>query len=341
MPNAHLQTLQEIALLETRYRTPDGPLAARIGGLCRSIHDERAGIWLERAVADEPSWQNRWNLTHWLWTLGEFDKGFELSSDILEGWHRQAHPGCENLPLLTSLNNAKGKRVLVSNYGGIGDLLHRCRHLKPLAEAGVDFALHLSLRCRGAADLMRQSAIPLTETAEGFDYLLPDTHIPSLLGVYPAIRAEGYVRADAALVESWRKKLPREFAALCWRAGPEPQGFHPWKRRSTTLARAMAEVTNDLPLVSLQNDLLAVEAHPRLLHHPTDIDDLCAILTLAAEIVTVDTLAANAAGALGCDFTILLPPWPDWRWHHGQMPNPWYRGAKTRWIEDEQFPLQL
>lgn len=226
--------------------------------------------------------------------------------------------------------------MLVSNYGGIGDLLHRCRHLKPLAEAGVDFALHLSLRCRGAANLLRLNGIPLAENVAGYDAWIPDTHIPSLLSIYPAILAQGYLKADPALIESWRARLPQEFAALCWRAGPEPETFHPWRRRSTTLARAMAEVTDDLPLVSLQSALLEGEAHPRLIHHPTNIDDVCAILSLAAEIVTVDTLAANAAGALGCDFTILLPRWPDWRWHHGQMPNPWYQGAKARWIEDER-----
>lgn len=262
--------------------------------------------------------------------------GFKLSQDFLRDSHLWDHPECRGLPLLTSENRRPGMRVAVTDHGGSGDLVHRCRHLPLLHEAGFDYGLRLSDYNKGLANLLRLNGIPLAESLDGFDAWIPDTHIPSLLGIYPAIRSEGYLKADPQLVESWRKKLPGEFAALCWRAGPEPETFHPWRKRSTTLARAMAEASDGLPLVSLQHQLLDGEAHPRLIHQPTTIDDVSAILTLAAEVVTVDTLAANAAGALGKDFTILLPRWPDWRWHHGQMPNPWYRGAKTSWIEEER-----
>jgi hypothetical protein len=337
MPEPDQLILTEISDLEGRYRAPDATLAARIGGLLRSIRNERAGPWLERAAADDPaSWQNRWNLAHWLWTLGELERGFALCHDILERWHLETHPECQKLPLLKPGDSIRNKRVLVTNYGGIGDLFHRCRHLALLQDAGTDYALHLSDRCRGAAHLMRFNEIPLASSTDGFDVWIPDTHIPQFLGIYPAIRSEGYLKADPSLMDIWRQRLPDDFAALCWRSGPEPEGFHPKKSRSASLKRAIAEVKGDLPLVSLQNELQEGEAHPRLLHQPTDIDDLCAVLCLAAQIVTVDTLAANAAGALGCDFTILLPPWPDWRWHHGQTPNPWYQGARPSWIEDER-----
>ncbi len=48
------------------------------------------------------------------------------------------------------------------------------------------------------------------------------------------------------------------------------------------------------------------------------------MITALDRVVTVDTLVAHLAGALGRPVWMLVPFVPDWRWLLGRDDSPWY-----------------
>ena len=46
-------------------------------------------------------------------------------------------------------------------------------------------------------------------------------------------------------------------------------------------------------------------------------------------VVSVDTAAAHAAGAVGTPLVLLLPPAPDWKWQPHASRPPWYESARV------------
>jgi ADP-heptose:LPS heptosyltransferase len=59
-----------------------------------------------------------------------------------------------------------------------------------------------------------------------------------------------------------------------------------------------------------------------------DFTDTAAIISLLDIVISVDTVAAHLAGALGKPVMILLPYAADFRWMHWREDTPWYPTAK-------------
>jgi len=77
-------------------------------------------------------------------------------------------------------------------------------------------------------------------------------------------------------------------------------------------------------LDGLSKDCKVLNLSPEI----TSFEDTAAILTLADELVTVDTSVAHLAGALGRQVRVLLPLIPDWRWLLDRADSPWYPTAR-------------
>jgi hypothetical protein len=92
----------------------------------------------------------------------------------------------------------------------------------------------------------------------------------------------------------------------------------------------------DATFVSLQKDPRPNDA--TVLRERHDIIDLTADLTGFSEtaalvccldlVITVDTILAHLAGALGCPTSILLPYTPDYRWLFDRDDSPWYPSVR-------------
>jgi ADP-heptose:LPS heptosyltransferase len=66
---------------------------------------------------------------------------------------------------------------------------------------------------------------------------------------------------------------------------------------------------------------------PQVVHLGDQLDtfaDTAAIISLLDVVVSVDTVIAHLAGALGARTWVLLPYVPEWRWLMGRENSPWY-----------------
>jgi hypothetical protein len=60
----------------------------------------------------------------------------------------------------------------------------------------------------------------------------------------------------------------------------------------------------------------------------TDIRDTAALILNLDLVVTVDTMTAHLAGALGRPVWLLLPACADWRWMLDRTRTPWYPSVR-------------
>jgi hypothetical protein len=59
-----------------------------------------------------------------------------------------------------------------------------------------------------------------------------------------------------------------------------------------------------------------------------DFGDTMAVLDSLDLVVTVDTVVAHLAGAMGKPVWLMLPFAPDWRWQLDRADSPWYPTAR-------------
>jgi ADP-heptose:LPS heptosyltransferase len=153
-----------------------------------------------------------------------------------------------------------------------------------------------------------------------------------------------YLRADANLVEYWRKELAPLGGfkiGIAWQGNPN----HHWDRyRSVPLSHfeSLAKVEG-VKLVSLQKGAGAEQLHagqianlPEAAERLSILDlkdrldktdafvDTAAILMNLDLVITVDTALAHLAGALGVPVWVALAITPDWRWLLEREDSPWY-----------------
>lgn len=125
---------------------------------------------------------------------------------------------------------------------------------------------------------------------------------------------------------------------LSWRH-PDPEAA----RRSIPLETVLDAVA--IPgrtVVSLQRSMTTEErdyAGDRLILEPdpdpNDVDALAARVAACDVIVTVDSLVAHVAAALGLDTRVLLDNGADARWGLGRARTAWYPTARLYWQDHD------
>ncbi len=216
-----------------------------------------------------------------------------------------------------------GRQVLVRCYHGLGDTLQFCRFLAALRPRVAGLTLEAQPELLG-----------LLQDLPGPDRLLafhPDRptpasecdveimELPHLLRTAPG--AAPYVSAAPL-----PRPAPGRLVGVCWQAG----GWDP--RRSVPLPMlAPLAALPGIGLVSLQRGPGAAQAGspgapPLLLagDDGMDIAEMARLLATLDLVVTVDTMVAHLAGALGRPAWVLLQADADWRWMAGRADSPWY-----------------
>jgi hypothetical protein len=252
---------------------------------------------------------------------GEFGAAWRVSDAVLRA---RGGASCAHLPRheqwVWDGRPLAGKRVRVRCYHGLGDTLQFVRFAR-------------ALRAREVTLWAQPELIPLLGTADGVDHLLP-LHDGAPEGEYDAevevmelahaVRCAPDALGPVPYLHAEPAPLPRDGrlnVGVVWRAGG-------WDERRSVPAALLAPLARvpGVALHLLQRGPALAEAPPGLGRDAGSDDVLHAARTMRALdlVVSVDSMPAHLAGALGVPVWTLLHAQPDWRWMDGRDDSPWY-----------------
>lgn len=218
-----------------------------------------------------------------------------------------------------------GKRVLVRCHHGLGDTIQFVRYLPQLQAVAAEVIVRA-----------QPKLLPLLQTADGIDTLLPlhdggpdedhydaDVEIMELAHVFRSTpttlpRAIPYLHATPMPLP---EHLPRPRVGVVWRSGDwNPERSIPFDRLAPLFRAARGH------LLVLQPGAHAAGWDRRNGEYlgEFDIPDYARVLKALDLLITIDSLPAHLAGALGVPVWTLLHHDPDWRWMEGRDDSPWY-----------------
>jgi hypothetical protein len=177
--------------------------------------------------------------------------------------------------------------------------------------------------------------VPFGEALPDFDVHLPLQSLPRALGTTPeTIPSElPYLKPDPALIERWRARMGESSAfrvGLCWAGNPRQANDRNRSMPGVEFA-GLAGIPN-LELFSLQCGPRAGELASLTVRHLggefRDVADTAAAIANLDLVISVDTMIAHLAGALGKPVWTLLSAAADWRYPAGRDETPWYPGMR-------------
>jgi tetratricopeptide (TPR) repeat protein len=227
-----------------------------------------------------------------------------------------------------------GRRILVWDEQGLGDLIQFCRYLPLLKSRGADVTLF------GRKSMVRLlSSLPVpphfVEAAPpeaGFDYQSALLSLPFAFGTSLATvpASVPYLRPEPARVATWAEHLGHHGfrIGICWHGNLKIN----LKRNMPLGSFAALAAIPGVRLISLMKDAapdiatgFAVESLSADFDASADAFlDTAAVMANCDLIVTSDTSVAHLAGALGRPVFLALRKAPDWRWLAAGTQSPWY-----------------
>jgi hypothetical protein len=257
---------------------------------------------------------------------GEWSRAWRISDALLRAragardWHRPRHQQAvwDGTPL-------DGRRVLLRCYHGLGDTIQFIRYAPRVASIAA-----------GLTVWAQPALIPLLRTMPGIGRLLPlhdgtpevaydvDVEVMELPHVFRTTL--GTLPAGIPYLHPPRRPAlgsGRDLAVgLVWRSGD-------WDGDRRSIPFALLA-----PLVSVPGVVLHIlQRGPGLEERPPgfgilsgsdDVLEAAALMASLDLVVTVDTMPAHLAGALGLPVWTLLAHDADWRWMEGRDDSPWY-----------------
>lgn len=254
---------------------------------------------------------------------GDFHAAWAISDHIL-AQRIQSGEVCSHLPrheqFVWNGEPLAGRRVFVRCYHGLGDTLQFVRLL-------AFPRLHAS-----EITLWAQPALfNLLQTVRGIDRLLPlhdgdpdvdyDVEL-EIMELPHAMRLDvSELPGPMPYIYVPVPPMPRggrRRIGVCWSAGE----WDPKRSISPSAMQPWASLTH-VRWFSLQYPPAVCEL-PAAPIASRDLVEMATRMQLLDLIITVDTMVAHLAGALGLPVWLLLPYVADWRWMHGRHDSPWY-----------------
>jgi Tfp pilus assembly protein PilF len=230
-----------------------------------------------------------------------------------------------------------GRTILLHAEQGFGDTIQFSRYAPLVKARGGRVVLEcqpalvsLIATCRGIDQIVaRNSPLP------HFDVQAALLSLPRILGTTLAtVPAEiPYLTADPAQIERWRQELagtPGFRIGIAWQGNPRHvndlhrscplhhferlarvQGVRLFSLQKGPGAEQLAAVAERWPLIDLGSRLETFQ-------------DTAGLLKNLDLVISVDSVAAHCAAALGLPAWMLLPFAPDWRWMLNREDTPWY-----------------
>ena len=258
---------------------------------------------------------------------GDWEAAWRVSDRLLlrRRHERLAHPLPRHLQSVWNGESLAGKRVLVRCYHGLGDTIQFIRFIAPLRRRAHNVILWA-----------QPQLLPLLDTVPGIDTLLPlhdgvpaaeyDVDIEIMELPYALRITLDTLPAAVPYVGRSTRAAPREtdsrpHVGLVWQSGT-------WDPRRSVPLELIQQLTDikEIRWKVLQRGpaLAAWGAHRAEIPAITTLMEEAAQLRALDLLISVDTLSAHLAGALGVRTWTLLPASADWRWMDDREDTPWY-----------------
>src|ERR1043165_7466618 len=255
---------------------------------------------------------------------GDFAAAWEISDRLLRERRAEAQP---QLPRwqqsIWDGSELRGNRVLVRCYHGLGDTIQFIRYAALLKQIAAEVIVWV-----------QPSLLPLLRSVKGIDRLLPlhdgvpdvkydvDVELSELAYVFrttlESVPAEvPYLFVEPAeIVSDERLRV-----GLIWQSGD-------WdERRSVPFSqvRRLREVRG-VEWHVLQREALGAgwDSELGMISGGDNPLDDARVMRALDLVISVDTMTAHLAGALGVKTWTLLPYDADWRWMLDRRDTPWY-----------------
>jgi tetratricopeptide (TPR) repeat protein len=309
-----------------------------------------AAAALRQAIALAPDLKiAQYNLALCLMLMGNYDEGFALyesrdTTPRLAGVSENEHG--KLMEIVSSISPwlgepLEGRRLLIWQEQGFGDLLMMLRYLPLLLEKGVT---EIILRCTPIQALARLvAAMPggdrvqvidlLAAVTPEVDFQCPQMSLPYLFGTRPETipRNIPYLVVPDEIAKPWKVRLNNLSGlkvGLVWSGNSNNRSDA--QRSITPALLAPLLAVAGVSFVSLQK--LAKDSpmaiHDGALHdwmnECTDFLDTAALIENLDLVIAVDTAVAHLAGALGKPVWLLNRLNTDWRWFQDREDSPWY-----------------
>jgi FkbM family methyltransferase len=235
-----------------------------------------------------------------------------------------------------------GKTIFLLAEQGMGDTVHFIRYaarLKQLYRCRVIASCHKPLLPLLQSVPGLDAAIPLGAEPNEYDVYAPLLSVPGMLGDVPdSFPAEvPYLRADEDRVAYWRDELVcygglrvglvwqgnRDYEADRLRSAPLA-AFEPLGRLKGVTLFSLQKGFGDEQLDGLAGRFPLVPLGRRLDNQGPPFFDTLAVIQSLDLVVTVDTVIAHLAGALGAPVWLALGYVCDWRWGQAGDRTIWY-----------------
>jgi hypothetical protein len=254
---------------------------------------------------------------------GDFAAAWLISDQVLQERLRTGED-CSDWPrhqqFIWNGKPLQGQRIFVRCYHGLGDTLQFVRLLAMPRLRAVEVTLWV-----------QPSLLKLLQTVRGIDRMLPlhegepdvcfDIDL-ELMELPHALRLElcdlpgpmPYIYVSGPTAPKSRTRR----VGVCWSGGD----WHPPRSIPADALQPWSSVPN-IRWFNLQYPpaRCALPAAPIACR---DIAELAVRMRLLDLVITVDTMTAHLAGALGMPVWLLLHDEPDWRWMRDRSDSPWY-----------------
>ena len=273
----------------------------------------------------------------------EYKKGFELYRCRYHKYDLYTNAEfVKNMSLIQSLEEVKGKKVLISFEQGFGDAIQFIRFSTLLASVKAEFSFYIQqpLQRLFAYNFPDISFVGSDKLKE-FSYYFPIMDASCLLGItYENIPSkEGYLKVDKKDIrafintnglENHTKKIGFAFKGSVLHQNDLNRSIE-----LTTFLEGFLELQKDAKLYSLQYGLEENEKKLLKDHNITDLGsqikdfyDTAVMVESMDLIISIDSSLVHVSGALAKKSFLMLPFAPDWRWGVNDTDTNWYDFVK-------------
>ena len=279
--------------------------------------------------------KNRQRFEDWCDAMRKGDFGTAWTINDLE---RQHWPSAHQLWNGQPLDHAS---IELEARHGLGDFVQMMRFVPVLNQLGCAVSINVRPELLSIAECFsgrfttnarwdRQSKHSPLEIMElPYALRLQSKQLPKVTNY---LHPPSELRARTRLQMNTRSGVPK--IGIVWSGSSwDPERWIPFSRLQPLLGMTCCEwwaIQGGLPT--------SFASHPHLRHvagyGDASLVDLAATIQALDLLITVDTLAAHIAGALGVEVWVLLKKHADWRWMQNRSDSPWYPSMRLFRQED-------